>query len=374
MGTVYNRGTRAKPNWWVKYKDANGKFQYTPSKQPTKTLAKKFLEQIEANIANGRVGIVEPSSKPTISELMPIWLGGLRNRNADDDRSRVRRHVLPAFAERTLDELNLATIMGWIDRQRAAGNLADASIRHNLNLLSRFFSWAIERGHAEFNPVKQIPRGRRPQQSPKRDAPWLRDDALVVRIIRELPEPLNYMFYLGNRSGLRTGEICGLRLSDFGFIGEGIIRVRFSYDGPLKEDKDEQGKVKWVPAPDDCEAFVGPWVAAREAAGVGPEGYVFPSHAHPDRHYSKRHIERQWEEIRERQDLGLTWYQATRHSFVSRNLEAGVSLDEVSAAVGHSSPVVTKRYYDHFIRKSYSPRLRSGLGLGGPKDDSPFHA
>jgi hypothetical protein len=37
----------------------------------------------------------------------------------------------------------------------------------------------------------------------------------------------------------------------------------------------------------------------------------------------------------------LTWYQATRHTAVSRALKAGVPLDEVSAAVGHSSPDVT---------------------------------
>jgi len=58
----------------------------------------------------------------------------------------------------------------------------------------------------------------------------------------------------------------------------------------------------------------------------------------------------------------MTWYEATRHSFVSRHLANGASLDEVSAAVGHSSPVVTKRFYDHFIRRSFSPRLRAGLG------------
>lgn len=60
----------------------------------------------------------------------------------------------------------------------------------------------------------------------------------------------------------------------------------------------------------------------------------------------------------------MTWYQATRHSFVSRHLSRGASLDEVSAAVGHSSPIVTKRFYDHYVRRSFSPRLRTGLGLG----------
>jgi integrase len=57
----------------------------------------------------------------------------------------------------------------------------------------------------------------------------------------------------------------------------------------------------------------------------------------------------------------LTWYQATRHSFVSRSLKSGASLDEVSAAVGHSSPMVTRAYYDHFVRKTFSPTLRQGI-------------
>lgn len=63
----------------------------------------------------------------------------------------------------------------------------------------------------------------------------------------------------------------------------------------------------------------------------------------------------------------MTFYHATRHSFVSRSLSRGASLDEVSAAVGHSSPIVTRRYYDHFVRRDFSATLREGLGLGGDR-------
>jgi len=66
----------------------------------------------------------------------------------------------------------------------------------------------------------------------------------------------------------------------------------------------------------------------------------------------------------------MTFYRATRHSFVSRSLSGGGTLDEVSAAVGHSSPMVTRRYYDHHIRKTFSPTLRAGLGLGLPAKQS----
>ncbi|WP_428262153.1 tyrosine-type recombinase/integrase [Haliangium sp.] len=364
MGSIYNRGTRTKPNWYIAYKDANGRRKTVPSRQPTKALARKYLEQVEARIAAGKIGIEEPTVEPTCGELMNEWAAGLRNRNAQDDRSRLRRHVLPAFEGTRIAAIDLAAVMSWIDRQRAGGKLSDASIRHNLNLLSRFFAWAIERGHTDVNPVRQIPTGRRPRQSPKRQQPWLKDDGMVHRIVEVLPEPIHYMFYLGNRSGLRMGEISGLRMSDFGFVDEGVIRVRYSYDGPLKEDKDESGKLKWAPAADDCKPFLGPWLKDRERAGAQAEDLVFPGPRTPRRPCRKEYIEGHWERLRDQLGLGLTWYQATRHSFVSRLLAAGASLDEVSTAVGHSSPVVTRRYYDHFIRRSYSDRLRAGLGLG----------
>jgi site-specific recombinase XerC len=144
---------------------------------------------------------------------MDEWIATLANRNAADDRSRFKRHIRPAFEGMTLVQATeLGPIMKWIADQRAARKvdehgkkvegLSDGSIRHNLNQLSRFFSWAIEQGHTQVNPVRMIPTGKRPQQAQKRDIPWLNDDEIVVKLMKALPEPVNLMFYLGNRSGL----------------------------------------------------------------------------------------------------------------------------------------------------------------------------
>jgi integrase len=382
MGTVFNRGTKDNPNWYVGYRE-NGRWVYKASRQPTKALAKRWVSEIESRIARGQVGIEDDDDAPQFKALFQSFLDGLTNRNADDDRSRGKRHLAPKFDRKPLADIDLAAVMEWIDEQRAEGELSDASIRHNMNLLSRFFSWAIARGKASINPVRQIPMGSRPTQSVKSDTPWLADDAIVRKLIKDLEEPISFMFYLCNRSGLRTGEAAGLRLSDMDFIKEGVLRVRFSYDGPLKEDKKGEGKVKWVPAPEDCAEFLGPWLEQRKAQGAGPEDRVFPCVRRKGLCYRKEYIEACWEDaapkhvgarevllkkkgdkIENEKKPKMTWYQATRHSFVSRHLSGGASLDEVSAAVGHSSPVVTKRFYDHYVRRSFSPKLRTGLGLG----------
>lgn len=382
MGTVFNRGTKDAPKWYVGYRE-NGRWNYKPSRQPSKALAKRFVQEIESRIARGLVGMEDVDDAPGFKSMFQTFLDGLVNRNAEDDRSRGRRHIASKFDRKLLADVDLGAVMEWIDEQRAAGELSDASIRHNLNLLSRFFSWAIARGHVSINPVRQIPMGSRPTQSVKSDTPWIADDAIVRKLIADLEEPINFMFYLCNRSGLRTGEAAGLRMSDMAFLNEGIIRVRFSYNGPLKEDKKSEGKVKWVPAPEDCEEFLGNWIERRKADGAGPEDRLFACKRRKGLCYRKEYIEAWWEAAAPKHVGGrevllkkkddkienevkpkMTWYQATRHSFVSRHLSSGASLDEVSAAVGHSSPVVTKRFYDHYVRRSFSPRLRAGLGLG----------
>ena len=114
---------------------------------------------------------------PAFKPAFDAFLEGLTNRNAADDRSRGRRHVVPKFTRMKLADVGLASVMG---EQRATGALSEASIRHNMNLLSRFFSWAIARGKASINPVRQIPMGSRPTQTVKSDTRWIEDRKSVV--------------------------------------------------------------------------------------------------------------------------------------------------------------------------------------------------
>ena len=61
--------------------------------------------------------------------------------------------------------------------------------------------------------------------------------------------------------------------------------------------------------------------------------------SHGDVFTGREYVEGVWAKAVGDLALGLSWYEATRDSFVSRNLAAGVPLEEVSSAVGHSSPV-----------------------------------
>lgn len=368
MASVFFRGPKVTPRWFARFKDARGVWVSRRVRQETRKDALRVASALEAKGERQRLGMEAPESADVlVGDLMRRWESGLTNRSSRDDSCRLRLHVLPRFGALRIGDLTLPAIMGWLDDLRAAKRLETGTQRHLLNIVSRFFGWAIERGHATTNPCRMIPAGRRPQHAPKRDVPWLKDDATVRAIMRELPAPFGVMFYIGNRAGMRLGEICGLRLSDVEDLASGAFRVRFSYAGPLKEDKAGGGKMKWTPAPTDAAAVLGPWIERRRAEGAGGEAFLFAREY--GRHFRKEHVEYRWERASEALQLGcLTWYQATRHSFASRNLSRGVPLDEVASALGHSTPAVTARHYAHFIRKTFSPLMTSGLGLGdGPE-------
>ena len=384
MAGILKRGPRNAPKFYVQFD--RGHTSGGKRVRCTRVLmgvenmfqARQELARVEREVAAGRDPFPDPIVVPVpgglAGPLLRQWAGTLMNRNARDDRSRITRYLVPEFGKMKVEQLTLPVVMTWIDRL-AASELSPQSQRHVLGLLSRFFSWCIERGLASSNPIRMVPIGKRPVARLDADRPWLEEEKKVPELMAALGFEVGLMFYLGNRSGLRPGEVCGLRMGDLEFLSEGVIRVAHSYDGPLKEDKRGEGKVKWVPAPTDAEKVLKLHLKRRHLLGAKAEDLVFPFlPAKPQNRrrtsdwtgYRKEYIEQCWEEATRGKDrrvngVDLTWYEATRHSFVSRNLKAGVQLDEVSAAVGHATPATTKRHYGHFIRKIFNPALRQGL-------------
>src|SRR4029077_9844511 len=133
---------------------------------------------VERDLAAGRDPFAVVRVPEAVRALLERWRDGLANRNADDDRSRIDRHLMPKFGSMTLDAVTLPVVMDWID-ELAATNLSAQSQRHALNTLSRFFSWCIERGLTTVNPVKMVPQGKRPV-GPKTESPWLEDESKVA--------------------------------------------------------------------------------------------------------------------------------------------------------------------------------------------------
>ena len=211
MASIKRRGPRSAPRYFVNYtigRTADGKRLQTDrllKGVQTREQAIQQLARVERDLAAGKNPFAVVRPPELMGPLLRRWRDGLTNRNADDDRSRVDRHLVPKFGPMTLDAVALPVVMDWID-ELAATKLSAQSQRHALNTLSRFFSWCIERGLATVNPVKMVPQGRRPVAT-KTDSPWLEDESKVPELIAALGPDVGLMFYIAlSERELRAGR------------------------------------------------------------------------------------------------------------------------------------------------------------------------
>jgi integrase len=370
MASVFFRGPKASPRWFARFKDAKGAWISRRVRQENRRDALKVAAALEARAERQRLGLEAPDQAGQLcGPLLKKWALSLGNRSADIDRGRIDLHVLPRWRAVRLVDVTLASVTAWLD-DLAEGDLLAGSRRHLLGLLSRFLSWAQQRGFAERNVVRDLPPGSRPRPVPPapESIPWVKTDDQALAIMRALPAPFGAIFFVGNRSGARLGEILALRLSDLAEIDLGEIRIRFAGEdgiGWVKEAK-HGPKTKYAPiSAADARAVLGPIIAARRAAGAGPEAFVFVD-ADGDR-IDRHAVAYAWRKMAKGVGLppGLNFYRGTRHSAASRALASGASVGEISMALGHANVATTERYYLHVQRRHFSSILTAGLGLDG---------
>lgn len=157
--------------------------------------------------------------------------------------------------------------------------------------------------------------------------------------------------------GLRPGEITGLSWDDADF-DLGVIRVRHSLKrGPgglaLEDLKTETSK-RTVSMPKATRAAL---LALRKEQAAdklrlgghyGGLGTVFCNNA--DGPMGRQVINTQFKKATKLAGLGRDWQpRETRHTNVSVLSDADVSIEDISAALGHKSSAITKTTYRHVI-------------------------
>jgi len=366
MASVSNRGTRTSPRFYTRIK-VGGRWLSRRCHAETLAAARQVARALQAREERVSLGLEAPASASlSVRSLLESWLSGLSNRAAKNDSYRARKWLVPRFGGLRVSELTTAAVVLWLD-SLATTTMKPGSQRGLLALLSRFASWCADRGYLAANPCRAIPAGRRPRgsQGGGADVPYLADDATVLRIFGRLPEPIRFVWLLTNRAGLRCGEACGLRLSDFDGMGDGALRIRFNYSSPMLKEAKGTPKTKWVPAPSDLPEFIGGWLERRRADGAEPEALAFPDRdGYP---LNKDQVGAAFRRVRDQLGLprALTAHRSGRHSFASRLLAAGAGVTEVSSALGHADGGrLLMATYNHHVRRTWSPALVAPMQLG----------
>lgn len=352
-GSVEQRGNK----WRIVWREGKRKRSKTFTEESNARAALRvIIGDVEREGANLRV---EKPPSPPLAKLAIDWLERRKvtHRSADDDRRRWNRYLKDTLGKYLPDEVGAAELRTFIEGKLAAG-LAPNTVGNCVRLVSTFYTDLVERDLATANPVKVLPRSTRrlyrPNHDP-RDTPYLEKIEDVRRVFAALPSPINVAFAIGALAGLRTSEVLGVEWADVDLDGRRITVRQQVQNGKLAPLKDDE--TRFVP----LQAALLPILKAHKLA-TGGEGQLFKP-ARPDRGGRLGHPPRFVQIHTLHVHLaaavvtcklpGLTWYQATRHTFASQWVKAGGSIEKLSKILGHAS-VTTTEIYSHLRPGAFS--------------------
>ena len=239
-----------------------------------------------------------------------------------DNRSSLKRQLLPAFGSRRLDRIARVSVVRWFETysRTAPGNANKA-----LNLLRQILNHAISCGHIEANPACAIRRN-----------PGGRLDRFLSREeIRQLHQVLDSRAH-GSASETQQADIIRLLLLT-GCRKNEIVRLRRN---EVKGDRLELRDSKTGPRTVLLNT------QAREIAGrrmqQGSSPWVFPSVRDPSRpQWDGLPL---WHDVRREAGIEDARLHDLRHTVASQAAMNGVPLPVVARLLGHSNVRMTMRY------------------------------
>lgn len=249
-----------------------GKRQLIASKQPTHAEARRMLLEIEARAARGEAGIVRRQASPPLAELTQRFLADYsRPRIKDPERYRQNARIALQRVVPLLEKRADQVTAGDVAKAREAlrRRYAPASVKLSLNFLSTLYAWAVREEIVRVNPCRGVER-----PLTQHSLEFLtRDEArrLIDAAAAEASNPIKRMLHVGIllalHTGLRKGEILGLRWQDLDLETRRLTIAR-SYGSTPKS-----GRVRHLRLPSALVPIFSQW---RSDCPPSAEGFVFP--------------------------------------------------------------------------------------------------
>jgi integrase len=260
------------------------------------------------------------------------------------------KHLLPSWRDWQLREIGRQDVQQWVaDKFKQQSGWQ--TVRNAWTLLSGILETAVEYGYLSMNPARGV---KFPQQG-AREAPAIIAGDEFAKLLNELEEPYKTMVKLIAATGLRIGELLGLRWRSLD-LEVGTLAVRESvYEGKLQRPKTQKSR-RTIPLGPHAVASL---KAHRDrSTRKGDDALVFPNKSDEPLRES-RLLERVLQPAARRAGLGrVTWHQFRHiHSSLLNDLRVPVKIAQEQ--LGHSSISTTLNIYTHVVEASHRQAIEA---------------
>ena len=302
------------------------------------------------------VELTEDSSI-TLGEWLERWLNEykkpiLRPSTYAGYSKDIANHILPYLGSKRITQLKTADIQKHYNRLLESGRIQDngkgkglsnATVRGIHMVLREALDSAVREGLIPKNPAD----GTSPPKIHRNEKQVLTKDQLetFMKLIEGDEEWYDF-FYTEIITGMRQGEICGLRWEDFD-REKRTLRVARSVDFVNKElvvgeTKTEDGK-RTIYLPESLWHIL----AERQRQKGAFSAWIFPNLLRPEWPLNPSRAYRQLKKLLEIGGLPSIRFHDLRHTFTSHAANSGIAPKTLSEIVGHSKASFTLDHYAH---------------------------
>ena len=313
--------------------------------------------EMEAEAAYDTPGIRQPDG---VGEFVALYIDTLE-RSQSVERSTLtpyramQKHIDAAMGSIPYRKLDSDTVQAWVNQMTKDGYAA-STVRKAFNLLKAAYKDAVNRHAVPYSPIQgvKIPKL-------KKAEPNALDPSQTAKLRAYLDiagnTPTNLAIRMALHTGMREGELCGLRWRDVD-LKAGVLHIRnvIGRDGSRTYQKEPKtgGSRRDVPLSPEIVAALKKRRAsmAEECmdAGVGmtPDLFVL---GRIDGTYMNPHtLWREWKAIAK--SLGLVGtegktpvFHDLRHTFATVAIKSGADVKSVSSILGHANTAMTLNIY-----------------------------
>ncbi|MEO1769798.1 tyrosine-type recombinase/integrase [Candidatus Enterococcus ferrettii] len=338
---IYKRKDGRWEGRYIKGRKANGKIHYGYVYRHTYKETKEKLTEMKWLYKQVQViqGLYSGSVRDWMSYCLDQQKKTVKQSTLTTYQYKVTKYLLSYMGELELRAITQKDMQEWIQKLSDT-TLSSTTIHTIFQTVQRYFEQAVNEAVLETNPCKGV-------VLPKKEAKKIQP--LTIQEQKQLEETATVekngkLVLFALQTGLRIGELAGLRWEDIDFSNN-LISVRHTYQRVLSEGQGTElqlGRPKTraserlLPLSEKVKAWLLSWKPKQTKEFVFQVG---------DRPMEPRLITYHFQRICAKAGVKDCHFHQLRHTFATRLLENRGTITGISALLGHASTQMTLDIY-----------------------------
>ncbi len=291
-------------------------------------------------------------------EWLRIWEGQkqgfVRASTLANYSTAITTHILPVLGEIPIADMTeqclQETALFWLHHGRCdgTGGLSEQTVRNLVTIVKLTLKAAAKEGYLPMRRYEiRYPRMEHQKSLCVLD---VREQAILTQYVCRNPTYKNAGILFCLHTGVRIGELCGLRWEDVDLEGR-TVHIRRTVQRIFQRDEEGQGKTFLVISEPKTAHSIRTLPLSSVICPVmeqirqsNPAAYLLTGTEQPT---EPRIYREYYQKVLERLDIAPMRFHGLRHTFATRLIENGADYKTVSVLLGHASVNTTLNLYVH---------------------------